>query len=355
MNNKEPEKKTKIRTRILRAFSAVLFVSFLLTAIIFNFAIRLFAVQGEANLYDYQNIYVETSRVIGRVGIISVILMSLMFLVAVIGTYFLANSLTRPIEKLGKFAQNIGHGDFSPNDFAFRERELEDLNAALNKSVKQLSIYDSEQKTFFQNASHELRTPLMSIQCHAEGITCGIMEPKSAGETILQETDKLADLVTDLLYISKIDNISTAYTGTEIDLTELIRDAAMRQEAMAAKRDLRFSFDFDEGPIRCVCVGELMARAIDNLISNAIRYTAAEIVLSCRRHANHIEIRVADDGAGIAPDLMPHIFERFYKGADGVHGIGLSIVKTIIDQQGGVITAENANTGGAVFTIILPV
>ncbi|MCL2673787.1 MAG: HAMP domain-containing histidine kinase [Defluviitaleaceae bacterium] len=348
-------KKTEIRKRLLKAFSAVLFFSYLLHAIILNLAIRLFAVEGEVNFRAHQNLYAETSGVLGRVGTISFLLMIIMFFVAVIVTYFLANSLTRPIEKLEKFALGIGNGDFTPNDFQFQEVELENLNTALNKSVKQLGEYDSQQKAFFQNASHELRTPLMSIKCYAEGISYGIMEPKQASETILQETDNLADLVTDLLYISKIDNITTAYTKAETDLTELLKDSAMRQEAVAAKRDIRFSYDFSETPIQYVCVSELLSRAIDNLISNAIRYAASEITLSCRKKAGHIEIRVADDGAGIDPQALPHVFERFYKGTDGNHGIGLAIVKAIVEQQGGRITAENSGKGGAVFTITLPV
>ena len=347
-------KKTRIRVRLLKAFSAVLVFSFLLTAIIFNFAIRLFAVQGEVNLSAYQNISGEASGVIGRIGIISIVLISVMLLVAIVVTYFLANSLTRPIEELEKFALDIGHGNFSPNDFQFREVELENLNTALNKSLKQLGEYDSEQKTFFQNASHELRTPLMSIKCYAEGISFGIMEPKAASETILQETDNLADLVTDLLYISKIDNITTAYQTTEIDLRELIRDAATRQEAQALKRQIRFVFDFDEAPISYACVNELFSRAMDNLISNAIRYARSEITLSCHEGKDHIEICVADDGAGIDPELIPHIFERFTKGSGGNHGIGLSIVKTIFEQRGGEIAAGNRALGGAEFVISLP-
>jgi len=348
-------KNTRIRVKLLKAFTAVLFFSFLLTAIIFNLAIRLFAVEGEINLQAYQTMYAETSRVIGRVGIISIILISVMFFVAVVVTYFLSNSLTRPIEKLGQFAQGIGHGDFSPNDFQFREVELEDLNRALNKSVKQLGEYDREQKAFFQNASHELRTPLMSIQCYAEGITFGIMEPKTASETILQETHNLADLVTDLLYISKLDNITTAYQPEETDLVALIQNAVARQEVMAEKGQIRFVFDFDTPPFPYECVSELMARAMDNLISNAIRYASTEITISCRREADRIEISVADDGAGISADLLPHIFERFAKGTDGNHGIGLSIVKTIVEQQGGQITASNGASNGAVFRITLPV
>ena len=340
-------KKTKLRIRLLKAYITVLFLSFLLVAVIFNIAIRMLPEAG-------QTMQVEPGSNIGRMGLILFVVVGVMFVVAVVVTYFLSNSLTGSIERLGKFAQGIGHGDFSPNDFQFCEVELEDLNMALNKSVKQLAEYDSEQKAFFQNASHELRTPLMSIQCYAEGISFGIMEPKAASETILQETHNLADLVTDLLYISKIDTISTAYTSEKVDLTELIREAAVRQEAMAAKGNIRFSLDFGEAPLYYEGVRDLLARAMDNLISNAIRYASSEITVSCRRRGGQIEIRVMDDGGGIDPALLPHMFERFTKGRDGNHGIGLSIVKTIVEQKGGRIVAGNRDVGGAEFVISLP-
>jgi len=335
-------KKVKIRTRLLKAFTAVLFFSFSLTGVVSNITIRFFSP-------NIQSTYIDGA------GVILIILMSIIFLVTVVVTYFLSNSLTRPIEKLGQFAQGIGRGNFTPNDFQFREVELEELNMAINKSVKQLGEYDSEQKVFFQNASHELRTPLMSIQCYAEGISFGIMEPKSASETILQETHNLTDLVTDLLYISKIDSITTAYQTEEVDLITLIQDSITKQEPIATKEQIRFTFDFTTPHIYYNCIIELLARAVDNLISNALRYAASNVVISCHQKANHIEICVSDDGIGIDHDLLPHVFERFTKGAGGNHGIGLSIVKTIVEQRGGQITAHNRNSGGALFQIILPI
>jgi len=318
------EKKISMHKRMLITFIGILFFSFLLTGIIFDFA------RGN--------------------GFISV---GIMFAVATIATYILSKSITHPIKKLGKFASEIGSGNFKQNDYEFRETELQELNAVLNDAAKRLAEYDSEQKTFFQNASHELRTPLMSIKCYAEGVATGIMEPRQAAETILQETDRLTALVADLLYISQIDNITVPIVKSKVNLIDIVKESTMRQQAMADRREISFVFDFDnDAQIYYNCSQELVSRAIDNLVSNGIRYACSKIVLSCRKKAGQIYLSVADDGNGVDADVLPRVFERFYKGSGGNTGIGLSIVKSIVEQHGGTIAIENSN--GAVFTIVLP-
>jgi signal transduction histidine kinase len=179
------------------------------------------------------------------------------------------------------------------------------------------------------------------------------MEPKKASETILLETARLNEMVKDLLYISKIDNITSAFTATSVNLIEIIRECARRHQAVAEKKQVKFPFAFEQDTVYFDCVDELISRAIENLISNAIRYAKSEIIISCTKIMDKIEICVKDDGAGIGEKTLPHIFERFYKGEDGDYGIGLSIVKSIIEQHGGGIKAENTNDGGAVFTAVL--
>ena len=341
---------TRLRKRILIAFSLVLFLSFSFTGIIFNVVIRLyFASDFAADRY-----YISEQTAPENFGGILIILVAFMFVVSVVASYYLSNSITRPIEKLDKWAVGIGKGNFDTNNFEFQDIELEDLNNALNKSIKQLGAYDAAQKDFFQNASHELRTPLTSIKVYAEGIVYGLMEPKKAGETILAEADRLSALVTDLLYIAKVDNINTTYTTEKADLTDIVRESAARQNAVAKKRKIKFTYDFDAGGVEYECVADLILRAVDNLISNAIRYAASEIVLSCHKKNDKLQICVADDGLGIEPEVLPHVFERFYKGDDGNTGIGLSIVKSIAEQHRGSVSAENKTGGGALFTITLP-
>ena len=310
----------------------------------------------------YWIIYVDItglSNFAREINLFLIILVLIMFFVAVFVAFFLSSSITQPIQKLGQLALNMGRGDFASIDYRFMDREFEDLNMVLNKSAKQLDVYDAEQKAFFQNVSHELRTPLMSIQCYAEGIQCGLMEPKNASETILFETQRLAEMVKDLLYISKIGNITTNYNIERADLAEIIRECITRHKAMAEARNLRIIHNFDEEELFLECTSELISRAVDNLLSNAIRYAASEITVSCLKSSANINIIVRDDGEGIDGELLPHIFERFFKGADGNHGIGLSIVKSIAEQHGGKAWAENISgeggMSGAVFTITLPV
>ena len=288
------------------------------------------------------------------INIFLIILVLVMFGVTVVAAIFLSNAITLPIKKLNSLALSMGHGDFTPNNFKFKDIEFENLNMTLNKTARQLNIYDREQKTFFQNVSHELRTPIMSIKCYAEGINFGVMDSTDASGTILQETDRLSEMVKDLLYISKIDNITSVYMKTKIDLLEIIRSCAEQQKVIAEARQICFSFDFKESCVYYDCVEELIKRAVNNIISNAIRYTASEIVLSCCKNQNNIVIQVTDNGKGIEAESMPRIFERFYKGSGGNHGIGLSLVKSVVEQHNGEITATNSEKGGAVFTIKLP-
>ena len=235
---------------------------------------------------------------------------------------------------------------------SFDNEEFEELNRSLNHAARQLARYDSEQKAFFQNVSHELRTPLMSIKSYAEGIKYEIMDPAHASMTILEATDKLAGMVDDILYVSRLDNITTP-TMQEIDIIGLIDERIRAQKNLALSKGLKLDFKSDEEPIIIYCVVKYIERAVDNLISNAIRYAASAITVECYATGAHATVRVLDDGPGFAPDELPQVFERFFKGKSGLTGIGLSIVKSVVEQHKGTATAENG-INGAVLTISIP-
>ena len=208
------------------------------------------------------------------------------------------------------------------------------------------------QQTFFQNASHELKTPLMAIQGYAEGIQAGVMDTGSAAEVILVESDRMTELVDELLDISKIDMGRQQLALSEMDVRELLYDS-IRAVEPAAAGGIAIVPDFPEEPVMVSCDDTRLRRAVTNILSNGVRYARSELRLTCRADRRQVTIRIQDDGDGIAEGDLPHIFERFYMGESGKSGIGLALTKEIIHVHKGTIHAYNGDSG-AVFEITLP-
>ena len=209
------------------------------------------------------------------------------------------------------------------------------------------------QQTFFQNASHELKTPLMAIQGYAEGIQAGVMDTGSAAEVILEESDRMTELVEELLDISKIDMGRQPLTLSETDIRELLYDSIRAVEPTAAASGITIAPDFPEEPVMVKCDDTQMRRAVTNILTNGLRYARSELRLTCRPGKRNVIIRIQDDGNGIAETDLPHIFDRFYMGESGKTGIGLALTKEIIHLHKGRICACNGEPG-AVFEISIP-
>lgn len=296
--------------------------------------------------------YVDTtyiSRFYSQVIMLLFFAMVIVWAVAMIATTLLSGSLAHPLNVLNNFARQIGRGDFTQNTEFFANEEFETLNQNLNHTAKQLAKYDNDQKTFFQNVSHELRTPLMSIKSYAEGIKYGIMDAGNASETILEATNRLTGMVDDILYVSRIDNLTNPQKD-EIDLRSLIAERVRLHEDPMKK--VKIECRQDNEPVIVSCIQSYIERALDNLVSNALRYAETTITIECYNIGPKAVVRVLDDGPGFETDALDHVFERFYRGRNGLTGIGLAIVKSIIDQHDGTTLAENKEKG-AVLTITL--
>ena len=300
--------------------------------------------------------YVDVTGIMNfasRVNFFLVLIMLAAVAITFGATIVVAQRMTRPLASLTSFSQRIGKGDFTPCTETFHDQELASLANSMNHTANQLESYDKEQKTFFQNASHELRTPLMSITCYAEGIAYGIMDPGAASKTILSETDRLSGMVEDLLSVSRIDNITNEQNVVACDVREILVSVADEQRSLAAEKNLTFTLDFDDKLPSIPGNDKTLHRAFSNLVSNAVRYARSEITLSCTSDNATVRVEVSDDGPGIGPEDLPHIFERFYKGPGGNHGIGLSIVKSVAEQHHGQIQVRSSG-GKTVFTMTLP-
>lgn len=281
-----------------------------------------------------------------------IMIMCIAAVLAVGTTIILSNKIVKPIERLCKFAKELGEGNFSKCEVEFSDREIDELVKIMNMSAEQLDKYDKEQKVFFQNVSHELRTPLMSIKGYAEAIKFNVLDEESASEVILEESDRLIELIEELLYISKIDNITNDYVLVEHDLREILSNCTVKQKARAINIGIKFKYNFDKDAVIFKCDEKSIYRAFLNIITNALRYAKEEICITCKKIDEKIIIYIENDGDHIKEEDLPHIFERFYKGKDGKNGIGLSIVKSVINKHHGEVCAYNIDNG-VKFEIIL--
>ena len=287
-----------------------------------------------------------------RVNLILLIVIGAAILISILLSGRIARAFAEPVQSLSDFARDIGDGNLEPRQEEFRDVEFNLLSDSMNRMAAGLREAEHKQETFFQNVSHELRTPLTSIRGNAEGIVCGVIEPQKAGRVILSESDKLTGMVEDILYLSRMDKGRPEDTPEPLDLRDVLSLCVSEQRLEAERRGLEFDFDFDDAPVLLPIREQDAQRLCGNLISNAIRYAKSKIRLTCRAEGDAVAVRVADDGPGIAPEDLPHIFERFYKGAGGKHGIGLSIARAVTRSCGGELTARN--DGGAVFEARFP-
>ena len=299
--------------------------------------------------------YVDVTSLTALTRQINVILL-LVILAAVLLSVLLsrrfARSLAEPVQSLSDFAAHIGSGDLTERTFAFRDEEFDALAGSMNRMAAELNEAKQKQETFFQNVSHELRTPLTSIRGNAEGIVYGVMEPQRAANVILSEADKLGGMVEDILYLSRMGRAVPEGSSEPLDLREVLSLCVSEQRAEAERRGVAFRYEFDEKAVMLPIREQDAQRLFGNLISNAVRYARSEVHLTCRAQDGGVLVRVADDGPGISPEDLPHIFERFYRGKDGNHGIGLAIARSAAENYHGVITARNEN--GAVFEVRFP-
>ena len=298
--------------------------------------------------------YVDVTAIEAFTGQVNLVLGGIIC-AALILSVFLSRRISRafadPVQRLSAFAEEIGRGDFQRREFQFRDAEFNALAESMNRMADELKEAKRKQETFFQNVSHELRTPLTSIRGNAEGIVYGLMNPKESANTILTEADRLTGFVEDILYLSRMGRAAPEGSALPLDLRDILSLCVSEQRVNAG--NLTFDFDFDDAPVT-LSIREQDARQLfGNLISNAVRYASQTVRLSCHKENFGVCVSVSDDGAGISPEDLPHIFERFYKGAGGKHGIGLSIARTVADAYHGEITVKSGN-GGTAFDVRFP-
>lgn len=300
--------------------------------------------------------YSNSNNIDSLMELLTILMLSifaLCLLLATIISFVMARRISKPIEALCQYVNEIGKRNFNaPIPKKFFYDEVGELTENIVQMSDKLENHDRTLRTFFQNASHELRTPLTSIQGYAEGIKCGVFDNNSeAAEVIDSESRRLNEIVGDLLYLSKIEGIDEHLNIQSFNAKDLADDCADEVSAVAklAEKKLLFTVEQD---LMIKGDYDLLLTAVKNIVTNCIRYAKSQIEIRLKSSGKNVIISICDDGNGIDEQDIDHIFERFYKGKSGKTGLGLSIAMAIVERHYGKITAYNNN--GACFEIQLP-
>lgn len=264
----------------------------------------------------------------------------ILILIAFVISIYISSRIAKPITKITKDAKNLAKGDFNTNFKGKGYMEVKQLADTLNYAKTELSKVDTMQRDLINNISHDLRTPLTMIKAYAEMIRdLSGDNPKKRDEhleIIINETDRLALLVNDILDLSKLENGKQNLSCTEFDIRDKLEKIIDRFKGISEKMGYHIHFTPDANRIVCCDVIKI-EQVIYNLINNAINYTGADKQVYVRQinKENGVLIEIEDTGNGIEADKIKLIFDKYYRSENHKRevvgtGLGLSIVKAVL-------------------------
>ena len=297
----------------------------------------------------------EINKVITSIGIV-------MVLITIFIAILIYNNISKPVEVVSNMANLIGDGDYDNKiDYDSNIVEIDVLIKSINNLSAKLEEQENLRKRLTTDISHELRTPLTSIQTHLEAMIDGIWEPDTERlNSVNEEVIRLTNLVNQLQNLAKFDSEKSKLNLAKVNVKNLIMNVVYNNQGKALEKNINIECDLES--IDSYLDKDKISQVIVNLLSNAIRYTnnGGKIFISSYKENNNLKIQFKDNGIGIPKENIKYIFERFYrvdesrsKNTGGI-GVGLTIVKSIIDLHQGTIEVRSELNKGSEFIVILP-
>lgn len=284
-------------------------------------------------------------------------------LVAIVASLLVAVWITRPLAHMAEAARRIADGRYGQRVTYQARDEIGEFSEAFNQMAAQLEATEKLRAELLATIAHELRTPLTNIQGYMEGLLDGVVaEEPATYEMVRQEAGRLSRLVGDIQRLSRLEAGAERFDPRAIDPSMAIRTAEMILRPQFEDKRVTLSTEAAEGLPSVWVDSDKLQQVLVNLLTNAFRYTSpgGTVTVTARKEAHDILFSVRDTGIGIPPEDLPHIFERFYRvdksrsSAGGGAGIGLAVVKGVIEQSGGSIHVESAFGEGTTMTFTLP-
>ena len=278
--------------------------------------------------------------------------------------WVLAKRITGPIEDISEAARRLGSGDFTARAPVDGCVELADFATTFNNMAARLQTIDNSRGQFMGNIAHELRTPMTTIKGFIDGMLDGTIPPEETKHylgIVSQETGRLARLVQNMLDITKLEAGEVPIHAQTYDLWKTVTDVVLSDEQRIedGKIDIQ---GLGGDPLLIYADPDFVHQVVYNIVDNAIKFTPAggTISFAAERRGNMVEVRIENTGAGIAPEALPFVFERFYKEdrSRGMNtrgsGLGLHICKILVNLSGGQIHAESEEGNWCRFVFTLP-
>ena len=283
-------------------------------------------------------------------------------------------SVAAPLVKLRKARQNIKEGNLDfvlevdgTDEFAELCRDFEEMRRRLKESAEEKVLLDKENKELISNISHDLKTPITAVKGYVEGIMDGVADTPEKMDryvrTIYNKTNEMDHLINELTFYSKIDTNRIPYTFSKLNVDDYFSDCAEEVGLELETRGIQLYYaNYVEKDVLVIADGEQIRRVIHNIISNAIKYmdkTKGVIQIRVKDVGDFIQVEIEDNGKGIASKDLTYIFDRFYRtdvsrnSSKGGSGIGLSIVRKILEDHGGKVWATSREGIGTIMYFVL--
>lgn len=281
--------------------------------------------------------------------------------IGVVSARFLTRVYIEPITEVREAIRRVADGELNVTlETKSNSGEIKELYAGFNLMTQELSSIETLQSDFVSNVSHEFKTPINAI----EGYTTLLQSTENIDEVeneyierILFNTRRLSVMVSNILLLSKLENQSIQIHQTRFSMDEQIRQSVLALEPAWSEKKIEFDAVLD--PIDYTGTETLMHHVWDNIIGNAIKFSPEKGFITIRLYQKEQQIifTVEDEGPGFSPEVQKRLFDKFYQ-EDGSHkqdgnGLGLALVKHILSISDGKVFAENRDTGGSRFTVIV--
>ena len=298
-----------------------------------------------------------------KVRIIIFISIPAYFIITILGGILIAKKALQPINQITQTAKKIGRGDLSSRIDRMDSRdEVGELSETFNEMLEKLEDSFNKEKRFSSDASHELRTPVSIIMAYSEAMLTDIKEQKTIDDlekslqVIYKESERMNSIISQLLMLSRGFEGKYQVEKENINLTEIIENVTEQLEEIAEASDIQLIFT-DREPVFFMGDQSLITHMMLNFVENAIKYgvKGGHVWVNTVKREDEVIIIVMDDGIGIAPEHLAHIFQRFYRVDQSRDrrgtGLGLSIVKWIVEEHQGTIEVSSYLGKGTTFEI----